>query len=483
MFAVLHIPGFALQSLIRTEPALASHPIVLRRTDEATVALCNDRASAAGVCPGQSLSQATARCPGLIIHAPRPALEREAEATLLAAAFSVCPQVELAEPGTCTLGLSGLVDSRHVPALQRALTTLANAGLEAGVGTGTTPLRALYAARHAQRGQILHGTPALLATLPLAVAEPSSELAMILESWGIKTLGQLTALTKADVTQRLGRSGLALWERANGGITRPLAIKDPVRTFSAALDCEHELETIEPLLFIFRRFVDRLALELSNAALSAQALELALELSDETTHTYLVRLPEPMGDADILFRALHTYLETLRTAAPIKGVRLNIIPQRSQVRQRGLFDGGLRDPHGFADTLARVMALVGSDQVGTPISENSHRPDAFKLISPPPVLTSLPVSFSHAPCGFALRRHRPPLPATIELQDRQPTFVWTAGPAGAICAVAGPWQASGDWWEKDRAWQREEWDVELVSGGLYRLVRTPAGWFVEGEYD
>ena len=483
MFAVLHVPGFALQALLRTEPALATQALALRHPDDAVVTLVNESARAAGVHPGQSLPQAVARCPGLLIRAPHPALEREAEATLLAAAFSVCPQVELTFAGTCTLGLAGLDPSRQEPALRQALATLTAGGLDAGAGLGDTPLRALYAARHAAPRQILAGTPALLASLPLAVAEPTPEMATILANWGIQTLGQFTALSKADITHRLGRTGLALWERASGGNVRPLRVQTLPKTFHAALDCEHELETIEPLLFIFQRFVDRLTLELLNASLSAQALTLTLELADDTRHEHLIRLPEPVADATILFRALHAYLETVRTAASIRGVRLDVTPTRSQVRQRGLFDGGLRDPHGFADTLARVMALVGSDHVGTPVPADTHRPDSFKLVSPPPVLAPLPTGFAHPPRGLALRRHRPPLPAKIELHGRQPAFVWTAGVQGDVCAAAGPWQSSGDWWESHQAWQREEWDVELASGGLYRLIRTPDGWFVEGEYD
>jgi hypothetical protein len=47
---------------------------------------------------------------------------------------------------------------------------------------------------------------------------------------------------------------------------------------------------------------------------------------------------------------------------------------------------------------------------------------------------------------------------------------------------AGPWRASGDWW--DAAWAREEWDV-LVAGRLLRLVRDRLNeeWTIDGEID
>ncbi len=484
MFAVLHIPSFALQAVLRAAPDLAGQAVVLSQTDKSTVGLCTEAAQRAGVCPGQSLPQAVARCPALLVRQPDSGLEREAEATLLAAAFAVTPQVELTAPGTCTLDLDGLAPARREPALRGALAELAAAGLAASAASGITPLLALYAATQARPHEIIAGTRELLTPLPLAVAEPTPEQVAILRQWGIRTLGQLTALSKADVTHRLGRCGLDLWERAAGGTVRPLRIQPLPREFQASQDCEHELETLEPLLFLFQRFIDRLAAELRNAHAAAQALELTLHLADDTRHDHLIRLPEPVTDAGILFRALQTYLETVRTPAAITGVRLRVQPERSLVRQRGLFDGGLRDPHGFADTLARVMALVGSDRAGTPVNEDTHQPDRFRLIPPPPALAPLPQGFVHPPSGLPLRRHRPPQPVTVELSGQHPAFLWSQGLRGEIRATRGPWHASGDWWEKGRAWQREEWDVELEGGGLYRLIRIPGqGWFVEGEYD
>ena len=309
-----------------------------------------------------------------MVRTAQPALEQEAETALLAAGFSITPQVELTAPGVCTLGLEHLPSHRRAPAVDRALGELAALRLHATAGFAATPLLALYAARCAAPGRVVTGDRAFLAPLPIATAEPPADLAPILTAWGIHTLGQLTALPKSDVAQRLGREGLALWERAAGATIRPLNVVAPSRDFVATYACEHEMETLEPLLFILRRFVDRLALELRNAHQAALAVELELNLADDTRHTRSIRLPEPVTNPELLFRALQTHLETVRTAAPIVGVQLRLEPGRSQVRQQGLFDGGLRDPHGFADTLARVMALVGSDRVGRPCGVSARRP-------------------------------------------------------------------------------------------------------------
>jgi hypothetical protein len=51
---------------------------------------------------------------------------------------------------------------------------------------------------------------------------------------------------------------------------------------------------------------------------------------------------------------------------------------------------------------------------------------------------------------------------------------------------AGPWRSSGRWWVLDRSnWDRDEWEVELASGGVYRLVRDriSGAWEIDGEID
>jgi len=506
MFAVLHLDEFALQAVLRLEAEPPRGPVALLAAGpRAVLAEGNAAARAAGVVPGLTVPQALARCSALIVRAPRADAEAEARAALLAAALTLSPAVEATAPGVCTVDLAGLAPAEREPALTAALDRLARTGLIATGGVAATALLALYAARWAggatcpQGAQLgppttLGSSPAprllvvpegrsFLAPLPLAVADPSPAVAAIAAGWGIRTLGEFAALPKAEVAHRLGAAGLALWERCVGDTHRPLQVVVAAPTFAAALEFEHALETVDPLLFILRRLVDRLALELQSAALAAGTLRLELILDDETVHAHAIRLPQPTTHADILFRVLSTYLDGLRTSAPLVGVRLSLDPTRISRRQEGLFDCALRDPHGFTETLARATALVGPDRVGTPQLANTHRPDAFQLTAPSEVLAPLASQPALSPLGLSLRRYRPPLPATVELAGRFPAYVWTTGAQGPVQEHAGPWYGSGDWWQPEQSWEREEWDVELESGGLYRLVRTPLGWRLEGEYD
>ena len=86
------------------------------------------------------------------------------------------------------------------------------------------------------------------------------------------------------------------------------------------------------------------------------------------------------------------------------------------------------------------------------------------------------------PPRIALRVFRPPRPAQVSLREGIPVFVGAGRFRGAVLDRAGPWRASGDWW--DVGWSREEWDVSLEAG-VYRIFRDllQDTWFIEGELD
>ena len=55
---------------------------------------------------------------------------------------------------------------------------------------------------------------------------------------------------------------------------------------------------------------------------------------------------------------------------------------------------------------------------------------------------------------------------------------------GTILRCAGPWRSSGDWWSSQR-YAREEWDVALGDGAVYRIFqdRDTESWFIDAIVD
>src|SRR5439155_224849 len=63
----------------------------------------------------------------------------------------------------------------------------------------------------------------------------------------------------------------------------------------------------------------------------------------------------------------------------VRAIELEAQPSRSVRQQFGLFETALRDPMQLHETLARLVGLLGADRVGTPVLEETHRPDAFRM--------------------------------------------------------------------------------------------------------
>src|SRR3989442_7016198 len=137
----------------------------------------------------------------------------------------------------------------------------------------------------------------------------TEEILGLVQKWGIHTVGQLAALDKEELRNRLGADAVRLWERANGTTTRLLKFVQPPETFQESFEFDHEIETAEPLLFILRRFLEQLALRLSRIYLVARELTLRISFSnppqdgsaaaDKQTYERVFKIPQPTNDVDL----------------------------------------------------------------------------------------------------------------------------------------------------------------------------------------
>jgi protein ImuB len=317
-----------------------------------------------------------------------------------------------------------------------------------------------------------------------AIGERDTEIARILDilhRWGIQTLGQFAALNKEEVGTRLGAVGLQLWDRAKGKTTRLLKLVLPPESFEEAFEFENEIETVEPLLFILRRFLQQLSLRLDALYLLASELRLQITFSDKSAYEHQFKIPEPTNNGEVLFRMLHTHLENFKSDFPIIAVALKAEATKPSYQQFNLFETALRDPARLSETLARLTGLLGADRVGTPVLEETHRPDAFRIEPFAWQLKETVGEIEPSP-SCALRRFRSPLPASMLLIKNKPAYLRSAEIHGEVLRQKGPYTASGNWWD-EKAWERAEWDLELENGALCQCHSHAGRWELDGIYD
>src|SRR5256886_4319982 len=265
------------------------------------------------------------------------------------------------------------------------------------------------------------------------------EILAILHKWGIHTLGQLAALDKEQLGARLGPEAIRMWERANGQSNRVLKLARPPESFEESFEFENEIETAEPLLFMLRRFLEQLTGRLSAIYLVAKELTLRITVANKQSYKRIFKIPQPTNDVDLLFRMLQTYLENFRSEHPIVAVALSAEPIKPAGEQFGLFETTLRNPHQLSETLARLTALLGGDRIGTPVPEETHRPDAFRMqpFRWDIVESAVPSGQSFdalktAHATAALRRFRPAVSASVLQDEDTPAHVRSAETSGKI---------------------------------------------------
>lgn len=406
---------------------------------------------------------------------------------LTSLAFEFSPTVEATSADTVTFDVGGLDRLFGLP--QDVAAAIARRARECGIKANLALAANADAAICAARGfsgvsLIPYGDEGkFLGTLSLAVLAPSPELVETLERWGIRSFHQMGALPPLGIAERLGNEGMRLRELARGETERKLLpIPEPL-TFEDELELEYPVELLEPLAFLLARLINGLATRLATRALATDELRLRLKLENRGLHERTLCLPVPSLDTKAFLKLLQLDLEAHPPAAPIVHLWMGVNPVKPQAAQTGLFIPVAPEPVKLELTLARIQAFVGEGRVGTPELLDTHRPDAFRVnsfgrSSAAVVRAAKTVEVPR----LALRIFRPARAARVALASGRPSFVMADGVRGKVLELAGPWRTSGDWWTID-PWHRDEWDISLSDGALYRIYCEPRGWFVEGSYD
>ena len=549
--ACLWVPDLPLVATLRAEPHLARLPLAVvqagsdlaearssatgaGRTRGASkmmrhVLACTPAAE--GVSRGQTLAEARAICPGLQIRALSPERVRAAAQAALEAAGALSPRLEEKEPGLIHLDVEGLErligDERMVA--RELVRAAERVGLCAAVGLAQGKRVASLAARAALPDLALEVTSqglsggafrvvpqgeerAFLEALPLlALADLiSDELLHGLHRFGLHTLGEVARLAPGPLAARLGPEVAALHRLARGEDQGALVPQPLPERFEEGEELEWGLSTLEPLLFVWKALLDRLAQRLILRGLMAQELLLQLQLEGGGWDERRIDLAGPTREVASLLQLLRLHFEGQPPESPVRAVRLCVVPTREVLEQLPLFGPRGASATQLAAAVARLSALVGPGRVGRPVAPDSHRPFAArmeKFAPPPPPILPEPVQ---AQLSLAARALRPPRHAEVRCDGQgRPTLVISEGtladgsatvraangnrrfgedagrlPGGRVVGVSGPWRTLAEWWTSAPI-SLDAYDLELSDGLLIRASRETASgaWWIEAIYD
>jgi protein ImuB len=416
---------------------------------------------------------------------------------LLALASSFSPLVEDTAPGVVVFSIVGL--SKLIGTVDHIASEIARTGaaakIQGNLAIAADPDTAMIAARHI--GGLTMIPPGReedrLSSLPIHVlgdfiADGDLRILDTLDRWGIKTLGEIAALPPLGFIARFGELGERLLRLARGETQRALQVREAPEAYERRVDLEHPQALLEPLLFVISSMLQELMEALERQGLATNRVTLGLRLVKNASHKRTLEFPVPVRDVPVILKQLQFDLEAHPPQAAILGVEVQLNPVEPRALQHGLFIPQTPAPEKLSLTLARLKTLVGEGNAGSPELLDTHRPDAFRMRTFAPAPAGEFTRTASPPMAsalrFAFRYARPAPSAQVKLKLERPLTVkfQTQVNTREVLAAAGPWRSSGDWWTASH-WDREEWDIELSDGGLYRVFRASEEWFLEGVYD
>jgi len=527
--ACVFVPQLALQAVLRRTPEALGSAVAL--FDRATshphsrVVGLTEEARRAGVRMGMTGAQASAACPAVRKVCATPADITTAQAALADVGYAFAPRIDSVslEQGRIFFEVGDL--ERLYPAGETAVAQAIQArAARLGFGARVAIASSKGIARVVTRARALAVVPctdadarAYLASMPVSVLRnepvqaevvaPSSngraskkgdparkdeeDVGIALQRWGIPTVGGLAALPGTEVSLRLGSAGARLHRLARGLDDEPFVPRLPEDALEEGIELDYPLYELDPLSFVLRGLLDRALTRLGARSLACAGLTLRLSLEPRGLDVREIGIAAPTRESATLLELVRLDLSRKPPDAAVVGISVIALPARVRATQLDFLRPTGPAPDRLAATLARLAALVGPENVGTPRAPDTWREEA--IVVAPYALSSVPASVPVRPNAQArlsinMKRFRPAQEIEVLIGRDGPTALRGSETTARVMVAAGPYRLQGEWWRDaadDGDFCRDYWDVHASDGAVYRLHQESRSgrWFLDGYYD
>ena len=482
MLLCVVVPDYALAVALKyAEQTSAAGVLLADRYDRGRVIGLDSVALQAGARAGQTIAQAGAAAHGASVLVHDVARARVLWDDLLDALDGLSPLVDDERPGLAYVDMRGVAGSPE-DWFARARQLLDGSDLPVRVAIGTNKFVARAAALATDGMCCAIGNErALLAPLPVEMLDIDPRTIERLRLLGVRTLGELAVLPHGPFVRRFGPIAATWHDRARGIDPTPLLPRGHALAVEAVLFGEGSVQAEAQMIFALRILLERVSEDLVRLGKRTGVMRVEFELDNGENAVREIALARPTSDARALLDIVRANLEGVTFSTPVVGLRTRALRLEENGEALTLFSGGDPDPQIVAVTLARLEAVLGEPGrrargIAAHALEERFTYDPFAM----PTVSALPSSFE----PFS-ERVVPQLQllevreVAVRVLGGAPAFVGT--PARAVLECAGPWRIQDNWFDKPLV--RDEYDVLLEGGALYRIYRQGECWFMRGVYD
>ncbi len=460
---VTHLP---VKAELRRRPELASRPLIITTGNTTRPQALDASPAAVGVAVGQTVAEALSRCADAVTLPLDTEYLSGVNDGLLAALWDFVPAVEADGWGVFYLDLTGMTGMYGgTDELAKVLLSTAAEWLRPRLGVGMGKFPAYCAAARAEAGgwrQVPTDAACWLAPLPVSWLPLDGDAIRRLQSFGIRTLGDVAKISASSLAEFMGPDGIRAWQLAQGIDPEPVLPTPLPECLSEQLEFPFPVDTVPAIEAGVNSLTERLWRSALLRARRVGEATLQGELLSGGHWRFERTLRQPAGSADALARSLLAGLGARDAAggsrwpeAPLLDLSLTVGALTAET--------GCQATIWQPERVANIGDVAGVERLAAMVP-GSAMPERRWALDASLRPLNLPAKASVESVSGAPRR--------VKTGDRH----WRP-----VEQVVDRWEVDTEWWTPEPVYRRY-WRLALTDGGLLTVYRDldTGEWFRQG---
>jgi protein ImuB len=461
--------------------------VVARQNNALQIFALDDAATRLGLSIGLPLANARAICPQLRVFDADEAADAKTLNDIADWCDRFTPLVALDFPHGLFLDITGCAHlfGGEAALMRMVCGALTRQGFAVSAAIASTSICARTMTRHVSGKIVRDGEEAdAVASLPVSALGVGAVITIGLRRAGLKTIGDVAARARHEITARFGAGFVTLLEAALGQSDAPISPRKPLPDYIVEKRFAEPVATEAVISATLSGLAGMLVAAMDRQGKGARRLQAHFFRTDGVVRAISVDTGQPVTRPEVIERLFRERLDALHDPLdPGFGfdlIRLSASRVEIVVQQQRDLDANVHDNDELAALIDRIAARIGGRRVVVHLPQDSHIPERAVLAMPAQHHLAVaqqaawPARVESEPPLRPLRLFERPEPIKViaEVPDGPPAWFQWRRATHTVMWVEGPERVAMEWWRPEAALlTRDYFRVEDEAGLRLWLYR------------